>query len=335
MAQGVAVRRFVALGIAAAALLISGFTLGRSRSFNQHVVGLEKRLASGTAFSWDDPDAGSWPSDFQAVQIGSQPAYVRQAQGPQPRPLVISLHTWSGSYRQSDPVADFAKSENWNYIHPDIEGRNDHAAACLSDKVVSDLDDAVAYALKNWHVDANNIIVNGVSGGGYATLGAYLRMKHPVKAFIAWVPISDLSAWYRQSVNRGNSYARLIAACTSREGRPDVNAMRARSPLYWPVRPSNARLDIFAGGDDGYSGSVPISQSINFFDKLAGAQAVPESDLSRLLSRDFDPPREKIGDRDVYYRRDAGNVHLVIFQGAHEMLPEHDRRQILADVAAN
>ena len=87
--------------------------------------------------------------------------------------------------------------------------------ACLSNKALADIDDAIQYAKDNGHVDTNNVFVVGVSGGGYATLGLYLRVSHQIKTFFSWVPVSDLSAWFYQSKNRNAKYAQDILQCTS------------------------------------------------------------------------------------------------------------------------
>src|SRR5690242_9934830 len=64
-----------------------------------------------------------WPAGFSIVQIRStldesfQAAYFFASQPGVLKPLVVSLHTWSGDYTQSDPLAEMLKNEGWNYIH--------------------------------------------------------------------------------------------------------------------------------------------------------------------------------------------------------------------------
>ncbi len=277
-----------------------------------------------------------WSNGFTRVEIPSsaddslQPAYFLAAQKDGQAPLVVSLHTWSADYAQADPLADMAAAEGWNYIHPNFRGPNRTPDACLSDKVLSDIDDAIAYALDHGRVDLDNIFVVGVSGGGYAALGTYLRTSFAVKAFLAWVPISDLSAWYYESMHRNTRYAEDILNCTSDGQVFDEAAARSRSPLFWdmPETP-NGRLEIYAGIDDGYTGSVPISHSILFYNRLVehygrAEQVVEERDMVKLLTRGVEPDDMlgRIGDRAVLYRRDTDPVSLVIFDGGHEMLAE-------------
>ena len=54
----------------------------------------------------------------------------------------------------------------------------------------------------NFNVDKNLIIVVGASGGGYASVGHFFKTKHTIKQHMAWVPIVDLEAWYRQSLRK-------------------------------------------------------------------------------------------------------------------------------------
>lgn len=182
--------------------------------------------------------ASDWPAAMEIVQTVStidgttQPAYFYPARGKAPRPLVVSLHTWSGNYSQQDTLALLALQQNWNFIHPNFRGPNRTPAACLSDTALQDIDDAIDYALAHAPCDANNIFIIGVSGGGYATLGMYMRSTHHIKAFSAWASISDLEAWYYESQVRQNKYANDILGCLALNSRFDPGAARARSPLY-------------------------------------------------------------------------------------------------------
>jgi pimeloyl-ACP methyl ester carboxylesterase len=203
-----------------------------------------------------------WPDGFSLVRIPSsldesfQAAYFLASQPGVLNPLVVSLHTWSGDYSQSDPLAEMVKNEGWNYIHPDFRGRNSSKDACLSKKAISDIDDSIQYAINKGFVDPENIFIVGVSGGGYATLGMYLKTSHSIKAFLAWAAISDLSAWFYQSKVRYPEYAQDILRRTSDGINLDENEARRRSPLFWemPAKPKG-RLEIFEGIKDGYTGS--------------------------------------------------------------------------------
>jgi len=284
--------------------------------------------------------ASFWRTPFELIRIRSsadstsQPAYFYRAQGQTPRPLLVSLHTWSGDYTQEDTLAYLAKEQNWNYIHPDFRGPNRTVEACLSRKALRDIDDAIDYAIAQAPVDQGNLFIIGVSGGGYATLGAYMRSSHRMKAFSAWASISDLEAWYYESRIRKSKYADDIEGCLGGGKEFDAVSARTRSPLYWKTPDhSGARLDIYAGINDGYTGSVPVTHSLFFYNKVIRDQGCTNQErlvsdaaiLSLLKYRK--PPRPgdfgMIGERKIVYRNHLQNISVTIFEGGHEMLPEY------------
>ena len=284
---------------------------------------------------WDDTRSGAWPENFAEVDIPSrrdgeiQKAYLFRATAKR-RPLVISLHTWSADYTQKDPLAPLAVEKDWNYCHPDFRGRNNRPEACLSPGAVDDLQDAVDFARDATGADAENVFVAGVSGGGHAALGAYLKTSG-VKAVLSWVPISDLEAWYWQSLSRGGHYAKDVLQCVSTDAHFDAAEARRRSPLHWaPPAGPLPRLEISAGIEDGTTGSVPVSHSILFFNKMVrhfgrDSDAVDERELSAILSRGLPDLEgaEPIEGRAVKFHREIEKLSLTIFQGGHEMLPRH------------
>ncbi|VAW66785.1 hypothetical protein MNBD_GAMMA11-585 [hydrothermal vent metagenome] len=314
--------------------------------YSNTVWGIYKKI-----FVWDDTSNHSWPDSYQIVSIKStndeqsQKAYFHKAHSSQ-KPLLVSLHAWSGDFRQDDPLASIAMRYDWNYVHPDFRGPNRSKDACLSKKVISDIDDAIQYALDNGAVDLENIFIVGESGGGYATLGAFLRTRHKIKAFLAWVPISDLVAWFYESENRDSKYADDILNCTSnpKDAVLDIKGAKERSPIFWDIPTNNnGRLEIFAGIKDGYTGSVPVSHSILFFNRLArhyghSKSEVGKSDIIKLVTRGIsrDNSSGKIGNRDVLYSKNIPQASLTIFDGSHEMLHEYcfQRLQEIAEQGA-
>jgi len=320
--------------VLATAFIIVGF-IGSSISGNH--PNTEKKV-SHKAIAWDDASPGDWRKSLKKIAIASssdkkiQRAFYFKAIGEDKRPLLVSLHTWSGDYRQKDPLAEFAVKNNWNYLHPDFRGPNCTKDACLSEKAVKDIDDAIQYAITGGNVDKSNIFIVGVSGGAYATIGYFLKGKYTAKAYMAWAPITDLVSWYWQSKNRKSKYAQDILKCTSSSnGALDVKEAKKRSPIYWKVtRRDNSILEIYAGINDGYTGSVPISHSILFFNRLVNVYGlkemrVPESDIVKLLTKSIEniPKLGKIGNRKVLYVKNTPAISLVIFDGTHEMLPEY------------
>lgn len=276
-----------------------------------------------------------WPAGFAVVEIEStadhsrQKAIFRPARGPR-RPLLVSLHVWAGDYESADPLASYVDKEDWNYIHPDFRGPNRGPDNCLSDKVIADIDDAIAYGLGAGHVNPEQVFVVGFSGGAYAAIGMYARTRHRVHAFSVWSPISDVGAWHDELMMRGDvEVAQQVRQCTGGGETLNSEEARSRSPLYWmlPEVPK-ARIEIFAGIDDGYTGPVPISHSIRFFNRLAQTYGAPNQllttgEISVLLSRGLRASQDtrEVGGRPLLFQRSAPFGSLTIFQGGHEMLP--------------
>lgn len=292
---------------------------------------------------WDDPRGDSWPEAVTRVRIPStadttfQKAYYYQSPLAAPQPLVVSLHTWSGDYNQRDRLVQDIIEQGWHYIHPDFRGPNTRPEACGSPLVLSDLDDAIQYAIEQGGVDTNAIHVIGASGGGYATLLMYRKSRHPIRSFSAWVPISNLEDWYWSSRSRGLKYAGHLEAVTESDTLT-FNAAEAhrRSPLFMdtehPER-QQSQVYLYAGIHDGYKGSVPISQSVHFYNQLVeelGGQPydkVSSTQLVHLLAQRTSLPHQTqpllyLGDRLIHLSKQFKNLQLTIFEGAHEMVRE-------------
>ena len=295
---------------------------------------------------FDDTRKVGWDSDFKLAEIISsadglvQKAYYFGTRSEKPRPLVVSLHTWSGNYTQADDLAGMCRDKDINYIHPDFRGENWTKNACCSDLALSDIDDAISYAIRNSNVDKDKIFVIGVSGGGYATLSAFMRSKHNIAKFSAWASISDLVAWYNESRIRGANYAKNILDCTSSGNELNEENARQKSPLYWktPVKKlTKSKLFIYAGIYDGIQGSVPITHSINFYNKVL--DDIQEEDTSRYVTPfeklkllEYRKPLGEFGSisgRQIFLRKESGNLKLVIFEGNHEMLTEYAFSELL------
>jgi dienelactone hydrolase len=143
-----------------------------------------------------------------------QPAMFYRPDGDGPIPLIVALHTWGGDYRQDhhNEIADWCIDNGWAHIHPDFRGPNRRPEATGSDLVIADIASAVDYAVEAAGVDTTAVYLVGTSGGGYAAL--LMAGRHPEiwAGVTAWVPISDLAAWYAQCKSRGLDYQHDIAA---------------------------------------------------------------------------------------------------------------------------
>ncbi len=310
-------------------------------------------LFSQTDPAWDNTSKSNWNEAFKKVEIKSsqdgniQNAYLYATKSKTKKPLIISLHTWSGDYTQKDPLTNEILARDWNYIHPDFRGTNNKTDAMVSPKVIADLEDAIQYALKNTNTDPEDVHIVGVSGGGLATLAAYMNIKYPVKSFSAWAPISDLESWYWESIGRKQKYAADILKATSKDSVFNAEEARLRSPLLQQFPKElrkNAKLYIYEGIHDGYTGSVPITHSINMYNRLVGelkygspklddimpkantdVKLVAEKEIISLVTKQYNPSfykKEKLFDRNIYLSREFENIQLTIFEGGHEQIPQ-------------
>lgn len=332
------------LGIVGAVLFVSGVVSADfvRRTLESVEVRLIRMLAS--------PEQNTWGEAFELVSMPStidgsgQKAYWHGSTGAELRPLLVSLHTWSGDFNQRDPLAASAAAANWNYLHPDFRGPNNRPESGLSNLVLADIDDAIQFALDFGSVDPGRIFVVGESGGGHAALGAWLRSRHPIHTVLAWVPITDLEAWYWQCRARGLKCAVDILKVVGGEASDaDWEEARNRSPLYMPILEGRALpgLELYAGIRDGYGNqSVPISHSLLFFNRLADhfgetGSVVDTEQTIRLLSRGVAriETGKQIGGRAVWFERRLPGVRFSIFDGGHEMLNGYcfDRLETLAE----
>jgi pimeloyl-ACP methyl ester carboxylesterase len=264
----------------------------------------------------------------------TQVFYYDKSTSSKAKPLVVELHSWSNTAdSQKDILAEQAHIKNWNYILPNFRGVNNHLKACCSEFVISDIDEAIDWALQHMNVDKKNIYIIGNSGGGYATMAMYMKSRHNIQSFSAWSSISDLATWHKESLERKNKYADEIIKCTNANGVLDDQKARERSPLFWetPIKKRrNSALQIYAGIHDGYTGSVPISQSIHFYNKLLidtgetdDARYVSSNDTSIMLKTQSFPlkkPIKKIDNRAILYQKSSKKITITIFEGTHEIL---------------
>ena len=332
--------KFLLLGIYSFILVVIAINL------NKQVLIMDEKQSTETFIKFDDTSKIVWSKDFQKIEIYSsidnkvQNAYFFKAKADEKRPLIVSLHTWSGYFDQVDDLAELCIEKDVNYIHPDFRGANWTKDACCSKLGLTDIDDAIDFAINNSFVDVSKIYVIGVSGGGYAALSTFMKSKHNISKFSAWASISDLTAWYEQSRIRKNNYADHILACTGSTDTLNIEEAKARSPIFWttPVEKlKKSKLYIYAGIYDGIQGSVPITHSINFYNKVLKDLSVQDktkfvSDYEKLKLLEFRKPLDDLGSisgRKICLKKEAGNIKLLIFEGNHEMLIYYALTEIL------
>ncbi len=260
-----------------------------------------------------------------------QPAmfYAPDARGPVP--LVVALHTWSGNYRQRShqEIADWCMSKGWAYIHPDFRGPNRRPEATGSELVVHDIVDAVQFAKGAARIDSSCIFLVGTSGGGYTAL--LMAGRHPEiwAGVSAWVPISDLRAWYVQAPRKYRND--MAASCGGAPGdSPAVDEQyRKRSPLTYLAAAKRVPLHINAGITDGHTGSVPVSHSLLAFNRVAAPEnRLSDEEIRYFVEKAAVPPHLRrhivdpsYGEKRPLFRRTSGNVTVTIFNGGHELVP--------------
>lgn len=253
-------------------------------------------------------------------------------------PLFVFLHSWSSDYQQDNGKwLQQAVQRGWIYLHPDFRGINHSAKACGSPFARQDILDAIDAISRMYRVDTSRVYLAGVSGGGHMSM--LMAGHHPDRfsAVSAWVGISDLAAWHQFHLKDGKpqKYARMIEA--SLGGPPGESSQRDadyrdRSPLFHIDRLGSLPISIYAGVQDGHSGSVPISQSLHAFNKIAAvrnAEPVSDQEMEQLwvqkrLSRPTPSDLNALPNfgREILLHRSAGNATVTIFDGGHESLPE-------------
>ena len=294
-----------------------------------------ERVASGEVTE----SGGTWNKAVQSITYVSsadnsrQPMMFYKPQSDDARPLLVGLHSWSANYRQKESViyAEWAIANDWIFIHPNFRGPNSKPQATGSELVIGDVLSAIDYAKANAHVDESRIYAVGWSGGGY--LGLLLAGRAPEiwAGVSAWVPISDLNAWYEESMRLRTKYVREIAASCggtpAGEG-PGAAECKKRSALSYLDRAREIPIDINHGIRDGRSNAdpVPVSQSLHAFNLLAApADRFTEQEIE-YFTREAQVPShlqsatsgEADGGLKILFQRQSGNARITIFDGAHD-----------------
>jgi pimeloyl-ACP methyl ester carboxylesterase len=289
-----------------------------------------------------DKDETPWPKQVKEIRYLSsadstmQPAlFYAPKKGREAAPLLVALHTWSGNYKQSMsiPYAEWCIEKDWIFIHPHFRGPNWTKEATGSDLVVGDIVSAVDHARKNANVDPTRIYLVGGSGGGHASLLMAGRAPDIWAGVSAWVPITDLRAWYFECSQAGRRYAgHMVKSCGGVPGSTvEVDRQyKRRSPVTYLRNAVGVPLDINAGIRDGHTGSVPISHSLKAFNLVAAQKdRISEGDITYFTKQAQVPPALKGQVTDAIYgikaplfRRESGKARVTIFDGGHDIVFE-------------
>ncbi|QDV70610.1 Prolyl oligopeptidase family protein [Rosistilla carotiformis] len=248
-------------------------------------------------------------------------------------PLVVALHSWSGDYKQNthQAIEAWCVQNGWAYIHPNFRGPNVRPEATGSELVVKDIVSAVEHAKQTVPIDPSAIYLVGTSGGGYGAL--LMAGRHPEiwAGVTAWVPISDLTAWYHECRQAKRHYFNNIAAsCGGAPGEsPEIDQeYRKRSPLTYLANAKEVPLAMNAGIRDGHEGSVPVSHSLLAFNEVAREEDrlsadeiryfVKQAKVPAHLQADISDP--SYGEKPPLFRRTSGNATVTLFDGGHELI---------------
>lgn len=255
-----------------------------------------------------------------------------------PTPLLVFLHSWSSDYQQDNSKwLKLCAARNWIWLHPDFRGVNQSPKACGSRYARQDVLDAIAFARKRWKVDPQRIYLAGVSGGGHMAL--LMAGHHPEEfsAVSAWVGPTDLAEWHRFHTTNGEAQKYAVMIEKSLGGAPGTSAgidaeYRERSSVFHLQRVANLPVSIWAGVEDGHTGSVPIRHSLTAFNTMATAHGDPLisetemrelSTLKRLMSPlTSDLERDQTLGKSILLRRHSGESMITIFDGGHESYPD-------------
>ncbi len=280
-----------------------------------------------------------WPPQVKEITYTTsadstlQPALFYAPTTEKPVPLLVALHTWSADYTQtmSVPYAKWCIEKGWVFIHPNFRGPNRKPQATGSQLVVKDIISAVDYARRKAKVDSTRIYLVGASGGGYTSLLMAGRAADIWAGVSAWVPITDLKAWFYECVKAGRKYSKdIVKSCGGVPGAgPQVDLeYKKRSPITYLKNAVALPLDINAGITDGHTGSVPVSHSLRAFNLVAAEKdRICQADITYFVERAEVPAHLKkklidpsYGKKTPLFRRTSGKARVTLFDGGHEIV---------------
>ena len=280
----------------------------------------------------------SWVLGAQEVKIKSsidgtlQPCFVQApAEGLKKVPLLVGLHSWSTSYTSPHPrdyLATDCAERGRAIVYPHFRGPNKNPDACGSEKAVADVLDAVAWAQKEFDIDAKRIYIAGGSGGGHMTLMAIARAPGIFAAAAAFCPISDLARWHADGLKLKTEYPKMLELSCLGTPAEKPEEYRRRSPLWVLDRASSVKVYLAAGIHDGHRDqSVPVGHVIRAFNRLVPADAaIGEDVISHIEENEKVTSDSAFAGTDPFYgsekrihmRRTAGNAQLTVFEGGHQ-----------------
>ncbi len=190
---------------------------------------------------------------------------------------------------------------------------------------------------QRWNVDPQRIYLAGVSGGGHMAL--LMAGHHPdqFSAVSAWVGPTDLAEWHRFHTRDGQPQKYAVMIEKSLGGPPGSSAIvdadyRDRSPVFHLSKVGDLPVSIWAGVEDGHTGSVPIRHSLTAFNAIAkrmGIHEIPEQEIGELSTQKHltspqasDQEQNETLGAVIFLHRQSGPSCITIFDGGHESHPD-------------
>lgn len=293
-------------------------------------VGLAQRL------TW--PEAVRGERFHSSLDNSGQMAMFYASRSGESKPLIVILHQWKGGYKTISPLIQMLVDADWNFIQPHLRGPSSEPLSCASPTAMSDIADAIAFAVRNADVDMDEIHIVGLKDGGHNALAAYATLDIPIKSVSAWAGVSDLLQWYNHIIGTKsykfiNFSDDMLSATGSTEEKLNKREFNQRSPIKMriPAGRKKTKLLLVAGNRDGKknSGPVPPSQSVEMFNYVAGrfdgkkAKYISEEDLAKAVKGNaVGNPEGTIAGRKILLHASNKYEELIIFEGGHEMFYE-------------
>ncbi len=92
-------------------IIFIGIALGIYLTQNKTTRSFVKKTVVEVNSNLNNPQKSEWPKDFEVVEIKSntdnslQKSYFFKSKSNKPQPLIVSLHSWGGTYAQNDGLA--------------------------------------------------------------------------------------------------------------------------------------------------------------------------------------------------------------------------------------
>ena len=220
-----------------------------------------------------------------------QPSLFDFPNGVENAPLLVGLHTWSyDRFNQVDKMLPLCRERGWELLLPEFRGpntvTNPHAReACASRLARQDILDAVEHVATSSSIDRSRIMLLGGSGGGHMALMMAAYAPKLWRIVSAWVPITDLTVWLKETGTESNYGKATIACCGGvPETSPAISAeYRERSPMTHIQALCEAHISVHHGRHDS---AVSYTHTFNL------AQAMEKAGAKRFYFEIFNGGHE-------------------------------------------